>query len=76
MKRFTKSTGLFVLFSEIACVVAGITSDANSLTNYSRKQAQQYLYTYNEQIPCEQLVQKICNLKQGYTQYGGIAYYY
>ena len=26
---------------------------------------------YNEDIPVEQLVQNLCNLKQGYTQYGG-----
>ena len=28
---------------------------------------------YNEDIPVEQLVQNLCNLKQGYTQYGGKA---
>ena len=54
------------------CVaVAGITADANTLINYSRIQAQQYLMTYNEPIPVEQLVQRLCDLKQGYTQYGG-----
>jgi len=53
------------------CGVAGITSDANILINYVQTAAQQYLYTYNEDMPCEQLVQKLCDLKQGYTQYGG-----
>jgi 20S proteasome subunit alpha 3 len=42
------------------------------LIHYSRVQAQQYLYQYNEDIPVEQLVQNLCNLKQGYTQYGGL----
>jgi 20S proteasome alpha/beta subunit len=53
------------------CGVAGFTSDANILINYVQTAAQQYLYTYNEDMPCEQLVQKLCDLKQGYTQYGG-----
>lgn len=53
------------------CGVAGITSDANILINYVQTAAQQYLYTYTEDMPCEQLVQRLCDLKQGYTQYGG-----
>jgi 20S proteasome alpha/beta subunit len=52
--------------------VAGITADANNLINYSRLEAQKYLYRYNQPIPVEQLVQNLCNMKQGYTQYGGI----
>ena len=28
--------------------------------------------TYNEDIPCEQLVRRLCDLKQGYTQRGGL----
>lgn len=57
--------------SNMICGVAGFTSDANILINYVQTAAQQYLYTYNEDMPCEQLVQKLCDLKQGYTQYGG-----
>jgi 20S proteasome subunit alpha 3 len=60
-----------ILLSNMICGVAGFTSDANILINYSQTAAQQYLYTYNEDMPCEQLVQKLCDLKQGYTQYGG-----
>ena len=52
--------------------VAGITADANSLVNYARMQAQKYLYTYDDNIPVEQLTQRLCDLKQGYTQYGGL----
>lgn len=29
------------------------------------------MFTYQEPIPCEQLVRMICDLKQGYTQFGG-----
>lgn len=51
--------------------VAGITADANSLVNYARQAAQRHLFMYNEDIPVELLAQRLCDLKQGYTQYGG-----
>lgn len=54
------------------CAVAGMTADANILINYARQTAQNYLRTYNEEIPCEQLVKRLCDLKQGYTQHGGM----
>ncbi|KAK5626578.1 hypothetical protein RRF57_002293 [Xylaria bambusicola] len=58
--------------SNMICAVAGMTSDANILINFARQSAQRYLLTYNEDIPCEQLVRKLCDLKQGYTQHGGL----
>lgn len=62
----------FALDSNMICAVAGMTADANILINYARQAAQRYLLTYNEEIPCEQLVRRICDLKQGYTQHGGL----
>jgi 20S proteasome alpha/beta subunit len=49
-----------------------MTADANILINFARQAAQRYLLTYNEDIPCEQLVRRLCDLKQGYTQHGGL----
>lgn len=63
---------IYSIDSGICCAVAGITSDANNLIDYARMQAQKYLFNFNEPIPVEQLVKDLCNLKQGYTQYGGI----
>ena len=60
-----------VFFSNILAGVAGITSDANSLVNYARTAAQKHLFTCDEEIPVEMLAQRLCDLKQGYTQYGG-----
>jgi 20S proteasome subunit alpha 3 len=54
------------------CAVAGMTADANILINIARDSAQKYLLSYNEDIPCEQLVRRLCDLKQGYTQHGGL----
>ena len=63
---------IFSINNNILTGVAGITADANSLVNYSRMAAQRYLYTYDDNIPVEQLTQRLCDLKQGYTQYGGL----
>jgi 20S proteasome subunit alpha 3 len=51
--------------------VAGLTADANSLVNFARNAAQKHLLTYNEDIPVELLAQRLCDMKQGYTQFGG-----
>ncbi|GJJ06276.1 hypothetical protein Clacol_000467 [Clathrus columnatus] len=61
---------IFLLNSNVIAGVAGITADANSLINYARTAAQRHLFSYNEDIPVEQLAQRLCDLKQGYTQFG------
>jgi len=63
---------LFQIDSNMFCAVAGITSDANILINKLRLSAAQNVYTYGESMPVEQLVTSICDLKQGYTQFGGL----
>ncbi|KAK2710438.1 proteasome subunit alpha type-4-like [Artemia franciscana] len=65
------SEKIYKLNEDMACSVAGITSDANVLTNELRMIAQRYLLHYGESIPCEQLVSSLCDVKQAYTQYGG-----
>jgi 20S proteasome subunit alpha 3 len=62
---------MYKLDQHMLCAVAGITADANILVNYARSNSQQYLYSYQEPCPVEQLVKVMCDLKQGYTQYGG-----
>jgi len=63
---------MYKVDDHIACAVAGITADANILINYVRVDAQRYYYQYCEPKPVEQLVQSVCDLKQGYTQFGGL----
>ena len=60
------------LRQHVACAVAGLTSDANILINTARVAAQRYTFTYAEPMPVEQLVQSLCDTKQGYTQFGGL----
>ncbi|KAJ9094992.1 hypothetical protein QFC21_005785 [Naganishia friedmannii] len=63
---------IFLLNNNILAGVAGITSDANSLVNYARNAAQRHLLTYDEEIPVEMLAKGLCDMKQGYTQFGGL----
>eukprot|EP00049_Salpingoeca_infusionum_P017816 m.354475 g.354475 ORF g.354475 m.354475 type:complete len:293 (-) comp17031_c0_seq1:205-1083(-) len=63
---------IFKLDEHIACGVAGITADANILVNYLRLSAQRHTLSFQEPIPVEQLVTLVCDMKQAYTQYGGM----
>nr|CAG4648760.1 EOG090X09LQ [Polyphemus pediculus] len=65
------SEKIYQLNNDMVCSVAGITSDANVLTNELRLISQRYLLKYGESIPCEQLVSWLCDVKQAYTQFGG-----
>jgi len=65
------SDKIYKLYDDMVCSVAGITSDANVLTNELRLIAQRYLIQYGEPMPCEQVVSWLCDIKQAYTQTGG-----
>ncbi|KAJ7187947.1 proteasome subunit alpha type 4 [Mycena filopes] len=56
---------IFLLSSNVIGGLAGLTADANSI-------AQQHLLSYDEEIPVELLAQRLCDMKQGYTQFGGL----
>jgi 20S proteasome subunit alpha 3 len=62
---------MYKIDNHIAAAVAGITADANVLINMARVHAQRYLHQYGEPVPVEYLVQQLCDVKQGYTQFGG-----
>lgn len=71
LDEVTSNEKIYKLHGDMACSVAGITSDANVLTNELRLMAQRYLLSSGISIPCEKLVKWLCDIKQGYTQYGG-----
>ncbi|GAA5821267.1 hypothetical protein JCM3770_007389 [Rhodotorula araucariae] len=71
-KEKGSSEKLFLVNGNVISGVAGYNADANSLVSYARNAAQGHLAAYNEDMPVEQLVQKMCDLKQGYTQFGGL----
>eukprot|EP01129_Flabellula_baltica_P015328 TRINITY_DN7695_c0_g1_i1.p1 TRINITY_DN7695_c0_g1~~TRINITY_DN7695_c0_g1_i1.p1 ORF type:complete len:248 (-),score=71.21 TRINITY_DN7695_c0_g1_i1:24-767(-) len=66
------SEKMYVIDDHVACAVAGLTSDANIMINHARVNSQRHLYTFQEEIPVEHLVRSLCDIKQGYTQYGGL----
>ncbi|WFD29569.1 proteasome endopeptidase complex [Malassezia sp. CBS 17886] len=72
LEQDKSSEKIFTLSGNVVAGVAGITADANSLVNYARNAAQRYLLLYDDDIPAEQVVQRVCDLKQGYTQFGGL----
>ena len=63
---------LYKIDGHVACAIAGITSDANTLINHCRLEAQRHSYTYQEPVPVEIILTNLCNLKQSYTQFGGL----
>jgi 20S proteasome subunit alpha 3 len=54
------------------CAFAGLATDADILFTHARQEAVRHKATHGGQIPCERLVRRICNLKQGYTQHGNL----
>mmetsp|Transcript_15853 Transcript_15853/g.22965 ORF Transcript_15853/g.22965 Transcript_15853/m.22965 type:complete len:224 (+) Transcript_15853:72-743(+) len=72
LERSKYSEKMYKLDEHIVCAAAGMTADANILINYARVESQQYLYTYRQNMPVEQLVKRLCNAKQAYTQRGGL----
>ena len=72
LDKGTASEKLYIIDDHIVVAVAGITADANILINKLRLSAQRYMFQYQEPIPVEQLVSEMCDVKQGYTQFGGL----
>ncbi|XP_064618447.1 proteasome subunit alpha type-2 [Liolophura sinensis] len=61
-----------MITKNIGMVYSGMGPDYRVLVRNGRKLAQQYFLTYQEQIPTAQLVQRLANVMQEYTQSGGV----
>jgi len=72
LDSYGSSEKMYRLDDNVACAVAGITADANIIVNYARLSAQRHLFQYQEPSPVEGLVRTVSDLKQGYTQFGGL----
>ncbi|MHA1277287.1 MAG: archaeal proteasome endopeptidase complex subunit alpha [Candidatus Helarchaeota archaeon] len=62
---------IFDIDGHVGAAIAGLTADARVLIDHARVQAQINRLTYDEEIHIVQLVRKICDLKQVYTQNAG-----
>jgi len=56
----------------IGLAFAGLSSDARVLVDRARIYAQLNRLVYDEPIPVEVLARRICDIKQAYTQHGGV----
>jgi proteasome alpha subunit len=63
---------IYVIDKHIGCAIAGLHADARILVDFARVQSQINQITYGEPIDVEVLTKKVCDLKQQYTQVGGI----
>ncbi|WP_088335558.1 archaeal proteasome endopeptidase complex subunit alpha [Methanopyrus sp. KOL6] len=63
---------VYQIDTHIGAATAGLVADARVLVERARIEAQTYRYTYGEPIDVDVLVKAICDLKQVYTQHGGV----
>lgn len=61
-----------LITKNIGMIYSGMGPDYRVLVKAARKLAQQYFLTYQEHIPTAQLVQRVANVMQEYTQQGGV----
>lgn len=66
---------LHTIDSHLGCAIAGITSDANALIKFLRGRAHGHRFFYGEPMVCEEFCRVLCDLKQEYTQHGGVRPY-
>jgi proteasome alpha subunit len=63
---------IFQVDDHIGAATSGLVADARALIEKARLESQINKITYNEPIAVEILAKKICDMKQMYTQHGGV----
>jgi len=63
---------IFQIDDHIGAATSGLVADARALIERARMESQINKITYNEPIRVESLAKKICDMKQLYTQNGGV----
>jgi len=63
---------IYSIDSHIGCATSGLTADARIVIDQARKEAKNNKIVFGENISVEELVKRICDFKQNYTQYGGV----
>ena len=62
---------VFKIDAHVGTAVAGVTADSSILVDYVRGTAHRHRYRFSQAMPVEDLTRTLCDIKQGYTQYGG-----
>src|SRR5207302_1708123 len=63
---------IFQIDEHVGAATSGLVADAPVLVDYARPVAQINKVTYSEKTGVDLLVQRICDYKQNYTQYGRV----
>ncbi|NPA22982.1 MAG: archaeal proteasome endopeptidase complex subunit alpha [Crenarchaeota archaeon] len=63
---------IYMIDEHIAVAPSGLLADARVLIEYARYEAQIHRLLYDEPIDVELLTKRISDLKQAYTQHGGV----
>lgn len=66
---------LYRIDDHCAVGIAGITADANALITMIRNNVHHYKLVYQEHMPVEQVVRRMADIKQYFTQTGGVRPY-
>ena len=72
LEQEKQSEKMYALSRHLLCAATGLSSDANLLIDYARREGESHYFQFKEPIPIEQLVQLICDYKHSYTQYGSL----
>ncbi|MHA2397583.1 MAG: archaeal proteasome endopeptidase complex subunit alpha [Promethearchaeota archaeon] len=63
---------IFQVDDHIGVAISGLHADSRMLINYARVQAQSFRLTYDEPVRLNMLAKTLADMKQMYSQYGGI----
>ncbi len=62
----------FQMDEHMGCSISGLHADSRILVDYARVQCQIHRLTYNEPVRVSTITRKLADIKQQYTQHGGI----
>ncbi|MHA1777816.1 MAG: proteasome subunit alpha [Promethearchaeia archaeon] len=63
---------IFRIDQHIGCSISGLHADSRILVDYARVQCQVHRLTYNEPVRVQTITRKLADIKQQYSQHGGV----
>jgi proteasome alpha subunit len=63
---------IFKMDDHIGCAIAGLHADSRILVDYARVQCQIHRLTYDEPVRVASITRRLADIKQAYTQHGGV----
>ncbi|MHA1672055.1 MAG: archaeal proteasome endopeptidase complex subunit alpha [Promethearchaeota archaeon] len=63
---------LFKIDQHIGCSISGLHADSRILVDYARVQCQVHRLTYSEPVRIQTITRKLADIKQQYSQHGGV----